>query len=526
MPFELRWEDPADAAYGWKRYRTGPFTRFYADAWTALHVAKRRCYEETGVPLSREHVFRMIDGWPYIREPRDDQHDADERFGRFHAYATRVPDYYAGVVRPEVVSLVELLRRHPRPTAPLPDLYDHLEACVQAHAHVMGNLHWRMVFGGQPLDWPAVFHKLTGEPPAQASVLLSGTRNEAAKLVGRLRALAGLVQTDPALQAAVETRDVRALRAHPDTAVFKRFRTSFRTLLRRYGQRSGQGWGSAAAVDAPTWNMRPEIPLGMVASYARSDLTAIARREKAAASERQRLLQRIQRSLRGDPAAHQRFEGARRHAIRNAFVMEDHNHWMDQCVAGVMREALDVVGRRLVRDGHVYHADDALHLSLHELRDLSSGADAGDLRTLIDERRRRYAEQQTYDPPKTIGESAPPDGPSFSEEGEGLDGRVLRGIAASAGRYTGRAHVAARTAEPPDVQEGDVLVAPDAGPAWTPVFALLGALVLDRGAGFQHAAVMAREFGIPAVLGTKQATSAIADGQTVTVDGDAGVVEL
>jgi pyruvate,water dikinase len=114
----------------------------------------------------------------------------------------------------------------------------------------------------------------------------------------------------------------------------------------------------------------------------------------------------------------------------------------------------------------------------------------------------------------------------LEDKGEGLDGHVLRGVAASAGRYTGRARVAAKTVEPPDVADGDILVAADAGPAWTPIFPVLGAVVLDSGAGFQHAAVMARELGIPAVLGCRDATSAITDGQTITVDGDAGVVEL
>lgn len=131
------------------------------------------------------------------------------------------------------------------------------------------------------------------------------------------------------------------------------------------------------------------------------------------------------------------------------------------------------------------------------------------------------------EPPRTLGaEPEPGKRPWWDEEGGGLDGAVLRGLSASRGRYTGRARVAASTPEPPDVEQGDVLVASDAGPAWTPVFPLLGAVVLDKGATFQHAAVMAREYGIPAVLGTKEATSTIADGQTVTVDGTEGTVEL
>ncbi len=76
------------------------------------------------------------------------------------------------------------------------------------------------------------------------------------------------------------------------------------------------------------------------------------------------------------------------------------------------------------------------------------------------------------------------------------------------------------------MERGDILVAPNAGPSWTPIFPLISALVLDQGAVFQHAALVAREYRIPAVIMTRDGTSEIRDGQTITVDGDEGVVEL
>jgi pyruvate,water dikinase len=78
----------------------------------------------------------------------------------------------------------------------------------------------------------------------------------------------------------------------------------------------------------------------------------------------------------------------------------------------------------------------------------------------------------------------------------------------------------------PDVEPGDIVVARDAGPAWTPVFAILGGLVLDEGWVIQHAAIVCRELGIPCVLSTRGATSTITTGDVITVDGDAGIVRL
>ena len=73
---------------------------------------------------------------------------------------------------------------------------------------------------------------------------------------------------------------------------------------------------------------------------------------------------------------------------------------------------------------------------------------------------------------------------------------------------------------------GEILVARNAGPDWTPVLPLLGGLVLDEGATFQHAALVAREYRIPAVVQTREATRFVRDGQRIAVDGTAGVVEL
>ena len=76
------------------------------------------------------------------------------------------------------------------------------------------------------------------------------------------------------------------------------------------------------------------------------------------------------------------------------------------------------------------------------------------------------------------------------------------------------------------IESGDILVARNAGQDITPVLPLLGAIVLDEGAIFQHAALVAREYRIPAVIQTLEATRVIADGQRITVDGEAGTVDL
>jgi pyruvate,water dikinase len=81
-------------------------------------------------------------------------------------------------------------------------------------------------------------------------------------------------------------------------------------------------------------------------------------------------------------------------------------------------------------------------------------------------------------------------------------------------------------AEADRLRPGDVLVAPTTAPPWTPLFATAAAVVTDTGGILSHCAVVAREYGIPAVVGAGTATARIADGQVVEVDGDAGVVRI
>jgi pyruvate,water dikinase len=105
-------------------------------------------------------------------------------------------------------------------------------------------------------------------------------------------------------------------------------------------------------------------------------------------------------------------------------------------------------------------------------------------------------------------------------------GNVLTGIGASAGRVSAPARVLGGPADFGRMRSGDVLVASISTPAWTPLFAMASAVVTDIGGPLSHSSIVAREYGIPAVLGTGVATRRITDGSQITVDGDAGSVTL
>jgi pyruvate,water dikinase len=105
-------------------------------------------------------------------------------------------------------------------------------------------------------------------------------------------------------------------------------------------------------------------------------------------------------------------------------------------------------------------------------------------------------------------------------------GERIEGIAASGGRYTGPARVIMDESQFDKLQAGDVLVCPVTSPVWSVLFPSVGALVTDTGGILSHPAIIAREYVIPAVVSTGKATQLLHDGQTVTVDGDSGIVEV
>jgi pyruvate,water dikinase len=186
-------------------------------------------------------------------------------------------------------------------------------------------------------------------------------------------------------------------------------------------------------------------------------------------------------------------------------------------LGGEVRRVHLEIGARLVTDGLLERAADVDLLRDTELRAALSGGTAPACGELA--RRRRWLSSRELDgplPARFVGRPEPAPTPRAAM------GDVLYGFAASPGRYRGPArHVV--EARPDAIQPGQVLVARATDAAWSPLFAHAGAVVVERGGPLSHAAIVARELGVPAVLGVADAASLL-DGRVVVVDGDRGEV--
>jgi rifampicin phosphotransferase len=181
------------------------------------------------------------------------------------------------------------------------------------------------------------------------------------------------------------------------------------------------------------------------------------------------------------------------------------------------------LGRRLAARGSLERADDIFFLEMRELESLPSGPRAaGGLAAAIPSRRAQFESFRGYPAPDLlrsdgvpVREEPPPETPA--------DG-LLRGTPISGGIGRGRVRIL-REPDPASVRAGEVLVVPFADPGWTPLFPGAAAVVMEVGGLMCHAAVVAREMGIPAVFGVTGATRRLEDGQPILVDGSAGTVE-
>jgi phosphohistidine swiveling domain-containing protein len=193
-----------------------------------------------------------------------------------------------------------------------------------------------------------------------------------------------------------------------------------------------------------------------------------------------------------------------------------------------VRVAVRELGRRGVEAGLYAEPEDVMMLMSSELDDYV--ADPAALAPVIAARLADYEQLFEIEPPFIIA-SDPPPLSQWKRRRSGqasavVGGDVLTGLGGSAGSYTGRVCVITDLSRPEALEPGDILVAPFTDAAWTPLFLVAGAVVVDMGAMNSHAVVVCRELGIPCVLSVTDATERLRTGMEVTVDGKAGTVTV
>lgn len=343
--------------------------------------------------------------------------------------------------------------------------------------------------------------------------------------------LSRIVRGTPALLALFESTApdelMDALRASDVASEFLR---EYDAYIERFGWRGD----SAYELTKPSWREDPSLALAAISGYlAIDDEGGPDVQYEKAVKQREALLAAAREKLAADPEKLARFEQLYEQAAAFTPISEDHNHYIDQMGDIMMRYPALELGRRLAERGAIARQDDVFFLYTDEIKaGLREGADHT---ALVSERRAEHERWGRIVPPPAIGAPPPPTGDPIEDVlmrffgtpvEPSTDASVIKGVAASPGTVTGTAKVLKDLAEATKLEHGDILVCEMTLPPWTPLFATAAGVVADSGGILSHCAIVAREYRIPAVVGTAVATQTIRDGMKLTVDGSRGIVRI
>jgi len=342
---------------------------------------------------------------------------------------------------------------------------------------------------------------------------------------------------------------VEAAKCSPEIASILRLHSGHEALMKLRETVEGREWlegltgfcsrfGHVTANHDYYWASFADDPAkALDAIRARMHLTTSnpLRRQMEVTAERRCAEAETFRKLHSSPLRRAVFRWALAWAQEGASIRED---VFFSALAGwpLARRVILEMGERLVWRGVLESADDVFFLAWNELADMGSNHAPGGYKSIVSDRRAMFHEQVGLVCPPVVPVSGPPRTVSSRLKallksaitGSSRHGsrHALRGSAVSPGRVTGPARILASAADAGRLRAGDIVVTRAATPDWTPTFSIAAALVTDTGGPLSHCSIIAREFGIPAVMGVPLATQRITEGQIITVDGAEGLISL
>ena len=541
--FPVTWERPEDELLSWQQDRMHfpePSTPLMEAFLRSFNDGFERASKASDVPirLTNRRLNTYIYSAMLFTVPPEEMEAKGQRAAqKVGANMARLQEWWDTELLPEIKQHLAWWEAFDREEATTPELLTHLEETL-AKLTRLWEIHFLIAFPflAGPSMFADVYQDLfQPEGALDPYRLLQGFGNKTVDGGHALWALSRKALASPQVRQVLEENDPAgvpaALKASDEGRAFLKELDDY---LEEYGQRSDV----FAELGSQHWIENPATAIKNLKDFVSQPDRDLATELRALAEERERLIAEAREQLKGYPqAAVEQFEFLLKAAQSGTIIQEDHNYWIDQRATYKVRRVLLEFGRRFSEAGVIEQVDDVFYLTMDELLETASALPSGDRRQLVTERRAEMEHFRGIQAPPALGTppaELPPDNPltrafaRFAGEPpeQSTEAGVLRGNACSPGKVTGTARVVPSLAEAGKLRPGDLLIAPATMPAWTPLFASIAAVVTDAGGVLSHAAIVAREYNIPAVLGTGNATSVIQDGQTVEVDGDSGVVRI
>jgi len=405
-----------------------------------------------------------------------------------------------------------------------PELFDFVLADIQELKRLLFDpQNHQAIMAGIEATWWLNDHlgAWLGEKNAADALTRSAPGNITSEMGLALLDVADAIRPHPEVVSFLErVEDDRFLDEMGDLDGGAEARSAIAAWLDRYGMRCV----GEIDITRPRWSERPStllpVILGNVRNFARG---AGRRRLEAGHQEARTKEQELLQRLRALPDGERKAGDTKRMVdrLRTFIGYREYPKYGIVCRYFVYKHALMDEADRLVRRGVLRDREDAFHLTFQEFHE-AARTDHVD-HELLDRRRAEFRSYEALTPPRVL-----------TSEGEAVAGTYRRddlpagalvGLAVSAGTVEGRARVVLDMAGA-SLEPGDIMVTTHTDPSWTPLFVTVAGLVTEVGGLMTHGAVIAREYGLPAVVGVEHATRLIPDGQRIRLDGTHGYVEI
>ncbi len=446
--------------------------------------------------------------------------------------------YWRNIAHPQYKEVTKAWQAKLLPELPIQDLYTGIQEIMKAFGLHLGALMASTMgpSAGSEGLFTKVYEKLArqpGDPPAPAFLMgfdnlsLEGEKSlyDLAMWSRERPALAAYLVSTPPGRLAQEWKSMNI----PENIPAEDWRTwcnRFTTHLNQYGYAIyDMDFASPLPMDLP------DTILDTMVMFINGQGKDPYERQAGLVQQREQAVNTVRSRLRGPKRW--AFEKALRWAQSQAPLREN---GIAEIGLGypVLREMLHELGRRFVEAGGILKQEDIFWLEQKEIEQgiqaLSSGSTLTNFVEKVAERKALWQDRKRLVPPPQLPPKMKYMGfdteKMLASRGEQDEDGVIRGTPCSPGCVKGIARVLHGPEDFSQMQPGDILVAVITTPAWTPLFAVASAIVTDIGGPLSHGSIVAREYGIPAVLGTGVATTRIASGQLIEVDGDLGTIRI
>lgn len=498
-------------------------------------------YRRFGAPFGKDWVAKNVDGYVLTAVVPRDKKDAEDIAAYYNmvmpVYADKFLGWWKNRLLPEILRNFEYIDNYPLDEVSLAEAMIVWEDMIDIQERHF-RLHWVLNLAQfqASLTFQGDFEKFIGKHDELLGRILVSDEDRNWDSLNELWKMKETIKASPALKAAFAKPTETIFAELDKTAEGKEMAKKIKAFAFEYGNKSM----FTHEFVHKTWREDPTPVLVTIKGYVENDYSYpedVKRLRESRAKAIEEMWSLFPKTA--SAADRKQLEDSLELALKMTPLTPDHHFYMDQGTYARMRLVVMAIGRKLAKAGVIDDPEDIMFLVYDEVRKLSANFKLFDAKALVKERRAKREKAfehparlwvgtidhwGLYEEPYKQGLWGWPDVYLKTKERDNLPANALTGLGVSTGVYEGTARVVHSPAQFDSVKKGEILVCQMTNPAWVVLFTRIGALVTDSGGALSHPAVVSREFHVPAVVGTINATQKIKTGDRLRVDGEKGTV--